>query len=801
MQPRKPKLGESLAEVNPTLAKEWHPTNNGDLKPQDVYPGTSKKVWWKCPKGDDHEWEAPIEARNRGISCPICSGYKIVKSNSLATVNPNLAKEWHPTKNGKLRAEEVHPGSNRKVWWKCYKEDDHEWKNSVAHRTGRDQGCPFCSGHKVAKSNSLATLNPELAKEWHPTKNGKLTPYDVGEGSGIKVWWKCSKGNEHEWESTVHNRKKGSGCPVCTNKKTVKSKSLATLNPILAKEWHPTKNGELIPEDVTPGSGKKVWWKCPRGEDHVWKASVANRNRGGGCPKCISATSAPELRIYCELKSIFPSTQHRAVLNEHEVDIYIPELKVGIEYDGEYWHRNKMKQDQKKNLALGSIIILIRIREKGLPLLTDTDIGINTKRNVVSVILIKKILRLIIKQRQVESSEVLAKIHEYFNYTDWDAAKLFDTLYAERNYIDFNKSVSYLFPDIAKEWHPTKNGSLLPDNFTPGSNKQYWWKCPKGDDHEWQSQIADRCLNSTGCPICSNHKVVESNCLATLNPELAKEWHPTKNGKLTPNDVTPGSNKRVWWKCPKGDDHEWRASVIGRQSGKGCPVCSNHKVVKSNCLTTINQNLAKEWHPTKNGELAPSDVTPGSNKKVWWKCSKDGAHEWKTSVTHRDRMESGCPFCAGQKATKNNCLAVLNPELAKEWHPTKNGNLTAFDVMPGSGKKVWWKCPKVDDHEWQTSPRNRKKGDNCPICSNRKAAKSNCLAKLYPRLAKEWHPTKNGKLTPMDVTPGSNKIVWWKCPKGDDHEWQALISSRAKEEKRCPKCRTNETIGERIRLF
>ncbi len=142
-------------------------------------------------------------------------------------------------------------------------------------------------------------------------------------------------------------------------------------------------------------------------------------------------------------------------------------------------------------------------------------------------------------------------------------------------------------PELASEWHPTKNGQLTPADVTAGSVKKVWWKCPKGSDHEWDARIQDR-DNGAGCAVCSNYKVVESNCLATLNPELSKEWHPTKNGKLTFFDVHPGSSKRVWWKCPKGDDHEWRAKVYSRDGGKGCPICSGRQVVKSNSLATLN---------------------------------------------------------------------------------------------------------------------------------------------------------------------------------------------------------------------
>jgi len=476
-----------LSTLNPQLAQEWHPTKNGELTPDDVHPGSARKVWWKCPKGDDHEWKTVVYSRSGGKGCPICDGKKVVLSNCLATLNPKLANEWHPLKNGKLTPKDVGQNSGKKVWWKCTKEDDHEWQSTAHHRT-IGLGCPICSNQKIVLSNCLATLNPELARQWHPTKNGGLTPYDIGAGSGKNIWWKCPAGYDHEWKTTVATRARGKDCPICIGRKVVSSNSLATLYPELAKQWHPTKNGRLTPYDVRPGSTKKIWWICWRGEDHIWRTSVNDRSHGTGCPKCAPLTSAPELRIFCEIKSIFPSTQHRAIIARKEIDIYIPELNFGIEYDGSYWHQNKMQQDQEKNLALQSEVLLLRIREKGLPKLSPTDILLETER--ISVVLIKEILQFILKHNQIESTETRDRIHKYLKCTDWVAADLFDKVYAERNDVDFERSLSFMFPDLAKQWHPTKNEPLLPEHFTPGSGKKVWWQNHHG--REWQAIINQR---------------------------------------------------------------------------------------------------------------------------------------------------------------------------------------------------------------------------------------------------------------------------------------------------------------------
>lgn len=638
---------------------------------------------------------------------------------SLAEVNPELAKQWHPVKNGDLTPHDVLPGSNKKVWWRCPVVNEHEWKTSVEHRNGRGHGCPFCSGHKASKQNSLAAVYPKIAKEWHPSKNAKLTPDDVTAGSGRKVWWKCSQYDEHEWEAMINNRtSKGSGCPICTNKKTVVSNSLAVNNPELAKEWHPTKNGSLTPYDVTAGSNKKAWWKCPRGSDHEWETYISLRNRGRGCPYCGSSTSGPELRIYTELKTIFESIENRFICDGYEIDIYIPEIDFGIEYDGEYWHRSKEQIDLEKNKFLENKIFLLRIREKGLEKIQKTDISL--KKRDISIDIIKKILKAILKVRTIKSPTISKKINDYLVRNDWMAKKEYKKLQFERNQIEFEESIAYLYLNLTNEWRYKKNHPMLPEFYTPGSNNKVWWKCPNGDDHVWKAPIVAR-TQGGGCPICSGKKVVATNSLSILYPEIAKEWHPTKNKGLTPMDVVPGSNKTVWWQCSKGDDHVWQTQVTKRVKGDGCPICSNRIIVESNCLETLNPQLASEWHPTKNGELTPRDVSPGSNKKAWWKCPHGSDHEWEAVIISRHNG-NGCPICSNQITVNSNCLATLNPELAKQWHPTKNKKLTPYDVVPGSGKKVWWlgKC----GHEWETPVRNRTAGKDCPLCKHIKRSRT-----------------------------------------------------------------------------
>jgi hypothetical protein len=232
----------------------------------------------------------------------------------------------------------------------------------------------------------------------------------------------------------------------------------------------------------------------------------------------------------------------------------------------------------------------------------------------------------------------------------------------------------------------------------------------------------------------------------------------------------PNTNKKVWWLCDK--NHEWVAKISSRNNGTGCPVCARY-ANPGGSLLNKNAKLSKQWHPTKNGNLTPKDVTPGSARKVWWICEKN--HEWDAVVSARVKG-NGCPYCSGRSGRRNLKLITENPELSKEWHPTKNGNLTPKDVAPYSRKKAWWICK--NKHEWEAKINNRISGTGCPYCAGQAACIDNCLETQNPKLARQWHPTKNGKLTPRDITPGSNKKVWWLC--SHNHEWPASVYNRNK---------------------
>ena len=349
-----------------------------------------------------------------------------------------------------------------------------------------------------------------------------------------------------------------------------------------------------------------------------------------------------------------------------------------------------------------------------------------------------------------------------------------------------NNDLQTINPSLAKEWNYKKNGNLTPADVMPNSNRQVWWRCKNG--HEWESTVVDRNAGN-GCPYCSGRRALKGvTDLLTVKPALALEWHYEKNADLIPERFTIGSGKKVWWKCTKG--HEWQAVIRDRIRNNGCPYCYGQHILKGeNDLQTINPSLALEWDYEKNIGLTPRDVLPNSNQKVGWKCKK--GHNWIATVAGRHRGH-GCPYCSGRLAIKGeNDLQTLNPLLAQEWNYEKNNGLTPADVMPNSGKKVWWKCDK--GHQWQARIDHRNNAVGCPYCSGRLAITGeNDLKTMNPILAREWNYNKNGDLKPENISANSSYKAWWMCSKG--HEWQAVIRSR-NYGCGCPVCNSERTTS------
>jgi very-short-patch-repair endonuclease len=366
-------------------------------------------------------------------------------------------------------------------------------------------------------------------------------------------------------------------------------------------------------------------------------------------------------------------------------------------------------------------------------------------------------------------------------------------------------------PVIAVELHPTKNGTFTAENLLSGSAKKILWEkeCSPAVFHEWEATVKDRTRTGRGtdCPICANKTVlVGYNDLGTTHPVIAAELHPTKNGMLTAENFTAGSDNRVWWEkeCSPGVFHEWDTRVYNRTlNNSGCPICAGKAIlVGYNDLGTTHPIIAAELHPTKNGTLTAEDLTAGMNKKIWWEkeCSSGIFHEWKATVNSRTLKNFSCTVCSNKTIlVGHNDLGTTHPIIAAELHPTKNGTLTEKDLTAGMRKKVWWEkeCFPGLFHEWENTVKSRALiNTRCAVCGGRTILVGyNDLGTTHPVIAAELHPTKNGTLTAEDLTAGTDKKIWWgkECSPGLFHEWKAVVNNRTMNNSGCPHCSSGKT--------
>ncbi len=385
--------GNDFKSHYPKQSSEWDYENN--LKgPENYTKSSTYRANWICKNDKRHRWSQTLNARSRGVGCPYCTNQKIGFGNDLESKFPNVAKYWDKNKNSKL-ASEVFPASNKKAWWLCENNHSHYVviAHKVARRNAKTKGCAYCANQKTGFGNDLKTLFPEIAAEWDYQTNKKGPEFYTPQ-SAARVFWICPKNENHKFKTEIRSRtpgsyhkgkirEKGSGCPYCAGQKVGFGNDLKTLFPEIAAEWDYQKNSDL-PDEVRPQSHKKKWWICPVG--HSYESSIAHRtpamsgkiykgNIPVGCPYCkLTPRSKDELYLLFELKLFFKIEEgdNKIKLNKiRDVDIKIPDLKIVIEYDGSYWHKDRLEIDKEKTKLLRQKgWTVIRVREKPLKIIS-----------------------------------------------------------------------------------------------------------------------------------------------------------------------------------------------------------------------------------------------------------------------------------------------------------------------------------------------------------------------------------------------------------------------------------------------
>ncbi len=266
----------------------------------------------------------------------------VVKGNPFSLENISLWLKLN-NKTFELSSDNVYKGTFDKLKFHClvcFEEFYSTWD-----RISRGMGCGFCSGHKIGKINNLKYRLPEIAIDFSSENNFKAE--DVTIYSTKTAIWKCHKCG-HVWRPQVASRTYNkSECPSCGKSQVVDNNRFLNLYPEIALEWHPIKNNILLPENVSYGSNKKVWWLCFNC-GHEWESPIISRTIGARtCPKCSIHTKSKgeeNISIFLNKKNINYIPQHKFLdcknINLLLFDFYLPNRNIAIEFQGKQHYYN-----------------------------------------------------------------------------------------------------------------------------------------------------------------------------------------------------------------------------------------------------------------------------------------------------------------------------------------------------------------------------------------------------------------------------------------------------------------------------
>ena len=661
-----------------------------------------------------------------------------------------MLDEWDNDKNT-MTPRDITYGSTKNVYWKCSK--GHSWYVSPNKRTSKGgSSCPVCLNKKVHTGyNDLLTLRPDIVAEWDYEKNS-ISPNDVTEHSNKSVYWLCSKGHSYKAKINDRTKNKGTGCPVCANQRVLSGyNDLETLYPELAKEYN--RDNILSAYQIYGRSKHKVKWTCRKG--HEYEATIIDRVAGNGCPYCAGRKV---LYGFNDLETLFPEIAKEWDYEKNKLTGINPQTVIAGSTREVWWRCNK---------------------------------GHSWKRKI----------------------EVRTHLKTGCPYC------------AGQRAVAGENDIATKFPELLKEWDYEMNGERTPYNTMPGAGHEVHWICPKG--HKYIATPNARTSNKQGCPICSkerhtsfpeqaivyylsyiceaiNRYIVDGVELDIYIPdikvafeydgvyyhkgedsdkrEIKKNNYCKENGitlyRIKETNKIIKDEKHIFYRLVPENGDRLNAIItelvkivqnkIGNTDIVSIDVSRDREKIwelyitleKDNSLKVLFPEIAEDWDYETNGKLMPDQVTVGSHKKVHWICDK--GHKYMACIKNRVMGGTGCPYCANKKVLPGyNDLSTTNAELAAQWDYAHNGDRKPESYTAYSGEKVFWLCEK--GHSYLASISKRSCGRGCPYCANKKVlAGYNDIATTHPEAVIDWDYDKNN-ISPMELTAGSQKKVYWKC--------------------------------------
>jgi len=346
----KPEKARLKSGVNDLLS--LYPILCGEalFDPALVYSYSTRDEWWSCLLCDSR-WKASPRSRTKAfaptVGCPSCSRARALEERSssklLKIVHPELATQIID----KNLLEDLTFSSWKVIEWSCENGYPHTYELSVNDRVG-GLGCPYCSFRKLLPEfNSLKAVSPYLVDE---LKDESLAERILANSRISVAWTHFSRsGILHEWSSSPNFRVfEGSGCLVCNGKQVqVGVNDFGSFLETSDFVWSSSNSFE--PETITFGSTKIVFLECVNHPTPVLLSARAKDFSSGKkvCVDCasVSFVSVGELEVLSFLRDSFPSISFESGVRRfkkfglYECDVYSEELKVAVDFNGEYWHQ------------------------------------------------------------------------------------------------------------------------------------------------------------------------------------------------------------------------------------------------------------------------------------------------------------------------------------------------------------------------------------------------------------------------------------------------------------------------------
>ena len=336
-----------LSILEKALSKNEFIRLNEVLRKIDLHPGTAQNILKKNP-----HYRAVIRDKIEALSQ--------VKVEAISHYNIRYQiddlKKYAHNKGGHCLSDS-YVNNNTKYTWQC--SEKHEWNATWSDVKNGNKWCPTC-GRKSA-SEKLKRYTIDNLKQYAQKIGGRCLS-DTYVSYNTKYIWQCSE--KHEWNATwsdVKSSKKW--CMQCGHKNIGDKNRKYSIEDL--KTHAISKEGKCL-SHTYDNCLESYEWQCKK--DHKWQASWDSINRGTWCPYCTSQHSKAEQEILDWVKQWYPNSHStRQIIKPKEIDIYIPELKIGIEYCGLYWHNEKSPQPRDRNYHKNK---MLQCQEQGIRLLT-----------------------------------------------------------------------------------------------------------------------------------------------------------------------------------------------------------------------------------------------------------------------------------------------------------------------------------------------------------------------------------------------------------------------------------------------